>query len=101
MYRRGKIRLGIVLKSMGRLSEARGAAAFFVDGHASQLKQRFHVASKLRAASVGEDGGEDFGTHSPFLYGLLSDSPNVIEWLGRVEAPQLVTERDNPSFTAT
>jgi len=46
---------------------------------------------------VGEDGGEDFGSHSPFLYGLLSDSPSVIEWLGTAQPPQLVAERDNPS----
>jgi hypothetical protein len=98
LHRRNKIGLGTLYESVARLSEARGVASYFLDADVLQLKQHFYVASILKAASVGKDGGEEFGTHRAFFYGLLSDSPKVIDWLASVETPRLIEERDNPSL---
>jgi hypothetical protein len=98
LHRRNKVRLGTLFQSVARLSEARGVAAFFLHGDVLQLKQNFHVASILKAASVGQDGGEEFGTHRAFLYGMLSDNPEVIDWLASVETPRLIGERDDPGL---
>lgn len=69
------------------LSEYRGLKSFFIDTDLRGLKQNFYVASQLLIASQkeAEPGGDVFATYAPFLYGLLSDSPEIYDWLAQAE----------------
>jgi hypothetical protein len=96
LHPRKKIRMGSVLTDLAGQSRTRGVYAYFVERNVLAMKQHFHVATKLTLASVGQDGGESFSVADSFLYGLLSDSAEVIGALANVETAELVRERDNP-----
>ena len=79
-----KINRGSVLANIAKLPELKGLKSLFLDNDLSGLKQNFYVASKLMQAS-NREGMDAFAAHQPFLYGLLSDSPEIIEWLKNAE----------------
>lgn len=95
-HRRKKVRLGAVLGSLAGLSKTRGAHAYCIQKNIPLMKGYFHVATKLALASAKLDGGETFEVPMIFLYGLLSDSWEVVCALANVETPELLRERDNP-----
>ena len=82
-----KINRGSVLRNIASLPKSRGLKSLFIDGDLSGLKQNFYVASKLTMASQLETNPrvDVFGAYQPFLYGLLSDSPEIIDWLAHAE----------------
>jgi hypothetical protein len=113
-----KINRGSVLRNIAPLSEDRGLKCFFIDDDLGGLKQDFYVVCKLYMASQkeGEPGGDVFVTYEPFLFGLLSDSPEIYDWLthaelknkGEVKTPhflfhqfQLVLRRDDDALRET
>ena len=75
------------LSTLTSLSILRGLQSYFINDSLTGLKQNFYVASKLLMASQREpDSGLDaFAAYQPFLYGLLSDSPEIYEWLAHAE----------------
>ena len=95
-YRRKPISVGGCYRTLSGDHKALGVHGYFIDGNVQSLKQHFYIACKLSAASVGLEGGEGFVTYSPYLYGLLSDSPEIIDWLAHVETPELIRARNNP-----
>ncbi|MDZ7919575.1 Imm49 family immunity protein [Rhodoferax sp.] len=62
----------------------RGLKSYFIDGSLAGLKQNFYVTTKLLEASQHK-GWDAFAAYQPFLYGLLSDSPEIYEWLAHAE----------------
>lgn len=82
-----KIERGSVLRHIAPLWELRGLRDLFIDGNLNGLKQNYYVACKLLMASQKEVelGGDVFATYTPFLNGLLSDSPEIYEWLAQAE----------------
>ena len=82
-----KLKRGTALRQIAPLSEKRGLKSFFIDNDLPSLKQNFYVACKLLMASQkeAEPGGDVFAMYSPFLYGLLSDSPEIYDWLAHAE----------------
>lgn len=81
------INRGAVLYTLSWVFSDRGLKSYFIDNDWRGLKQNFYVSSKLLMASLlEEDSGLDpFAAYQPFLYGLLSDSPEVYNWLACAE----------------
>ncbi len=92
-----------------------GLASFFIEHNILWLKQNFYVFGKLLQQSQIQ-GWDAFATYAPFLYGLLSDSPEIYDWLahaelkekGQVKTPhflfhqfQLVLRRDDEALRET
>lgn len=113
-----KIKRGAALRHMTPLSEDRGLKRYFIDNDLCGLKQNFYVFCKLLMASQreAEPGGDVFAAYPPFLYGLLSDSPEIYSWLAHadlknktyVKGPhflfhqfQLVLQRDDEALSET
>lgn len=82
-----KLKWGSVLSTASYLPRYRGLKSFFMDNDLRGLKQNFYVVCKLLIASQkeAEPGGDVFAAHHPFLYGLLSDSPEIYDWLAHAE----------------
>ena len=82
-----KLQRGSVLGNIAPLSESRGLKSFFIDNDLRGLKQNFYVVCKLLMASQkeAEPGGDVFAAYHPFLYGLLSDSPEIYDWLAHAD----------------
>ncbi|MDZ4314749.1 MAG: hypothetical protein U0989_08295 [Azonexus sp.] len=82
-----KLKWGCVLYSASYLPRYRGLKSFFVENDIQGLKQHFYVACKLLIASQkeAEPGGDPFAGYGSFLYGLLSDSPEIYDWLTHAE----------------
>jgi hypothetical protein len=82
-----KLRWGSVLSGASYLPRYQGLRSFFVDNNLGGLKQHFYVVCKLLMASQkeAEPGGDVFATYVPFLYGLLSDSLEIYDWLTHAE----------------
>ncbi|MDI6529492.1 hypothetical protein QMA71_28495, partial [Pseudomonas otitidis] len=82
-----KIRRGAALRHMTSLPENRGLKCFFIDNDLRGLKQSFYVYCKLLMAAEqeAEPCGDAFAGYEPFLYGLLSDSPEIFDWLTHAE----------------
>lgn len=82
-----KLQKGSVLGNIAPLSECRGLQSYFIDNDLRGLKQNFYVACELLIASQkeAEPGGDVFAAYHPFLYGLLSDSPEIYDWLAHTE----------------
>lgn len=95
-YHRRRIRLAVVLSNLSLRHLDLGMHAYFVMGDMAMLRQHFHVASKLRVASINEDGRATFELDIPFLFAMLSDSPEVINSLSTLEPSKYVHERDDP-----
>lgn len=76
---------GALLNRMARDHATLGLHAYFREGNQAGLKQHFHVSSKLRLASLAEEGGETFASRSPFIYALLSDSAEVIDGFAKMD----------------
>lgn len=112
------LKRGSVLRSISPLSEDRGLKSYFIDNDLHGLKQNFYVVCKLLMASQKEvePGGDVFAMYSPFLYGLLSDSAEIYDWLthadlkekNAVKTPhflfhqfQLVLRRDDEALRET
>ena len=113
-----RIRRGAALRQMTSLPEDRGLKCFFIDNDLRGLKQNFYVYCKLLMAAEQEvePCGDAFATYASFLYGLLSDSPEVYDWLthadlkekNTVKTPhflfhqfQLVLRRDDEALRQT
>lgn len=113
-----RINRGAVLSHIAALPEIRGLKAHFISGDLRSLKQNFYVACKLHMASLEEAQPvyDPFATYAPFLYGLLSDSPEIHDWLTHaalkdrdyVKGPhfrwhqfQLVLRRDDEALRET
>ena len=84
---RHKLKWGCVLSSASYLPRYRGLKSFFVENDIHGLKQHFYVACKLLIASQqeAEPCGDPFAGYESFLYGLLSDSPEIYGWLAHAE----------------
>lgn len=82
-----KLKWGHVLSHASYLPRYQGLRSFFIDNDLNGLKQHFYVVCKLLMASQqeAEPGGDVFATYEPFLYGLLSDSPEIYDWLAHAE----------------
>lgn len=82
-----RIRRGAALRHMTSLPEDRGLKCFFIDDDLVGLKQNFYVYCKLLMAAEqeAEPCGDAFAGYEPFLYGLLSDSPEIFDWLSHAE----------------
>lgn len=113
-----KLKWGFVLSHASYLPRYRGLRSFFVENDLASLKKNFFVSCKLLMASQkeAEPGSDVFATHHPFLYGLLSDSPEIYDWLAHadlkdkdyVKGPhfifhqfQLVMRRDDKALRET
>lgn len=81
------LKRGFVLRTIAPLLELRGLKSYFIDYDLRGLKQNFYVYCKLlMAAEQGaEPCGDAFASYGSFLYGLLSDSPEIFEWLTHAE----------------
>jgi hypothetical protein len=75
------------LRTLVNWSYKKGIKSFFIDKNLCGLKQNFFVAGMLLIASEkeAEPGGDVFATYASFLYGLLSDSPEIYDWLAQAE----------------
>lgn len=82
-----KLKRGSALRHMTSLSEDRGLKCYFIDNDLPGMKQNFYVYCKLLMAAQqeAEAGGDAFAGYEPFLYGLLSDSPEIYDWLAHAE----------------
>lgn len=82
-----QLKWGCVLSSASYLPRYRGLKSFFVENDIHGLKQHFYVACKLLIACQKEAETCDFpfSGYEPFLYGLLSDSPEIFDWLIHAE----------------
>ena len=82
-----KLKWGWVLAIASYLPRYRGLKYLFIDDDLKGLKQNFYVVCKLLMASQkeAEPGGDVFATYVPFLYGLLSDSLEIYDWLTHAE----------------
>ncbi len=80
-----KINRGFVLLRLSSLSKVRGLHAFFVQDNLNDLKQHFYVSSRLCMASHATGLDSNYGgliaNYETFLFGLLSDSPEILSWL--------------------
>lgn len=95
LHKRDKA-LGWVLLDIANLHKAAGIHAFFDCNEENDLKQNFYVVSKLILEAIGEKGGPEFEVGNEIFYALLSDSPEVINEMARVETPALLNDRQNP-----
>ena len=82
-----RINRGSTLSTLSMLSIYVGLKKYFIEGDLAGLKQNFYVASKLTMASEREtaSGIDAFAAYQPFLYGLLSDSPEIFYWLANAD----------------
>jgi hypothetical protein len=82
-----RIKRGAALRHMTSLPEDRGLKCFFIDDDLIGLKQNFYVYCKLLMAAEqeAEPCGDAFAGYGAFLYGLLSDSPEIYDWLAHAE----------------
>ncbi|MFI7867533.1 Imm49 family immunity protein [Ectopseudomonas khazarica] len=82
-----KLKRGSALRHMTSLSEDRGLKCYFIDNDLRRMKQNFYVYCKLLMAAQQEveSSGDAFAGYEPFLYGLLSDSPEIYNWLAHAE----------------
>jgi hypothetical protein len=82
-----KLKWGWVLSIASFLPRYRGLKSYFIDRDLCGLKQNFYVVCKLLMASEkeAEPGSDAFATYESFLYGLLSDSPEIYDWLTHTE----------------
>lgn len=83
-----KVNRDSILSGISRFHTYCGLKSYFIDYDISSMKQHFFVACKLMQASQIECDqvtSDNFSTYTPFLYGLLSDSPEIIEWLSHAE----------------
>ena len=97
LYRRNRIRLGIVLKGLGRTEQARAVYSYFANNDPLACKQHCYLATKLVLSSVGLDGGPGFETANHILYALLSDNVELINAISHVETPVLAQGRETPT----
>lgn len=65
-------------------SKYRGLFSYFIEGELLGLKGNFYTASKLLEESL-RHGWDAFSTYHSFLLGLLSDSPEIYDWLAHAE----------------
>lgn len=81
------IKRGSSLRTLVDLPHKKGIKSYFIDDDLRGLKQNFYVACKLLMAAEQEvePCGDAFATYAPFLYGLLSDSPEIYDWLTHAE----------------
>lgn len=82
-----KLKWGAVLSGASYLPRYRGLKFFFLNNDLRGLKQNFYVACKLLMAAEQEiePCGDAFSGYEAFLYGLLSDSPEIYDWLTHAE----------------
>lgn len=82
-----KLKRGAVLRTVSILFKLRGLKCYFIDNDLPSLKQNFYVYSKLTMAAEQEiePCGDAFSGYEAFLYGLLSDSPEIYDWLTHAE----------------
>ncbi|MEB2603619.1 hypothetical protein SB384_28605 [Burkholderia cenocepacia] len=78
MYRRTKVRLGIVYDGLAGRARTQAIFDYFVQHDIAQCKQNFHLASKLYFAAQGLDGWSGFSLGMYILCALLSDDEDVI-----------------------
>lgn len=73
-----------VLFEIAQKPKSAGLASFFIEHDLLGTKQHFYVFGKLLQKSQVE-GWDAFATYAPFLYGLLSDSTEIYDWLSHAE----------------
>ncbi|MDD1488916.1 hypothetical protein F9946_22980 [Burkholderia thailandensis] len=100
LYRRDKVRLGIVYDGLASRARAQAVFDYFVQHDIVQCKQNFHLASKLYLEAKGLDGWSGFSLGMYALCALLSDNDDVISGLAEICTPKLLTERGDPKSPA-
>ena len=111
-----------VLQGIASFHETQGIKAYFMDHDPSRMRQEFYTGGILDRESTfiskthANMYGAGFGNYEPFLYGLLSDSPEITEWLMNAELDakdvlqnphfrfhqfQLVLQRDDEALQKT
>ena len=95
-YRIPPIDLAACYSSLGRDHQKLGVYSYFVENDMSALKQHFYTASQLEQAYIEcEPDRRGMLATSEFLFfGLLSDSPTVIEWLKVATSKDMDEARD-------
>lgn len=94
--RHHEVNRGSILLGISTLHELRGLKAYFINNDLKAMKQQFYMACILERASraTGFDPGY-FGLPfpvRPYLYALLSDSPECLDSMARGQ----LDHRDNP-----
>ena len=98
LHQRKKTKLGTVLCYLAGNARIKAMHAYFIEHDIEKAKQNFYLASKLTLASVDQEGGASFEIVTDIQTALLSDSPEAIDAIARVETPKLVDERNNPLY---
>ena len=95
-YRIQPINLAACYSSLGNYHTKLGTYSYFVDGDTKALKQHFYIACQLKRASMECDPEQwgILGTNEFIFYGLLSDSPTIIEWLKVATSKDMDEARD-------
>ncbi|MCA8352437.1 MULTISPECIES: contact-dependent inhibition immunity protein BcpI [Burkholderia] len=100
IYRRNKVRLGIVYNALASRARAQAVFDYFSDRNIAASKQNFYLSSKLSIASCDLDGGASFTTGLEMLCAILSDNESVIEAAARMETSTLLNGRNDPKSAA-
>lgn len=77
------IKRGASLRTLSNFPYKKALKAYFIDHDLRGLKHNLYVACKLLMAAEqeAEPCGDAFATYEPFLCGLISDSPEIYDWL--------------------
>lgn len=100
IYRRNKVRLGIVYKGLASRARAQAVFDYFVGNNIAVSKQNFYLSSRLSIESRSLDGGADFTTGLEMLCAILSDNESVIEKVAEIETTALLNGRSDPKSAA-
>jgi len=94
-----KLKKGSVFRNIAPLLKLRGLKFYFINDDQRGLKQNFYVYCKLLMAAEqeAEHCGDAFATYASFLHGLLSDSPEIYDWLAHAELQEKNTVK-TPHF---
>lgn len=96
MYRRHKVNVAAVLRSLYRLPEARGFYKYFVEHDKLAIKQEFYLRSKLVSASIARPEGPEFFCGLDFMFALLSDNDDLIKQMAMMEKPEFIRLSNGP-----
>lgn len=92
LFRRNSIKIGFSYNFLSRYWLAKGVLAYSRDQNIDELKQSCYLACRLRLASRGHEGGEDFYSTEMLFTAMLSDNYATI----RDVATAFIPGGDNP-----
>jgi hypothetical protein len=98
-FRRKPLVLENCYSSLASDHIAQGIYDYFIAGNLQSFKQNLHVAVKLDIASITIKDYHRFTIGSEILYALLSDNPDLIDTIAKLEPPFYKQGRSNPLHT--